>query len=107
MALKRRIKKLSKTEARRVSTTHFVICKACNNEEIPVPLEVTAVMCGRCVQRMIGPPESEMPKHKKPRGWHHRVYFEHVDGIYSKGVLVTDDTEIATLRALHAVGTTE
>jgi hypothetical protein len=101
MTLKRRIKKLSKSEARRISTTHFIICKVCNNEELAVPVEVTAVTCARCVQRMIDPPASEVPKNKKPRGWHHRMYFEHVDGVYSKGVLITDNDEIENLRTLY------
>lgn len=97
-SLKRRIKKLSKSQAQRISGTHFLVCKECGGHEIEVPGDVSAVTCAYCVQRMISPPPVPKEKSDKPRGWHFKPFFEHEGQVFSKGELVTDDDEIATLR---------
>jgi len=99
-ALKRRTKKMTKAEVRRVSGTHYVVCKLCQLEEELVPLDIGAVTCARCVQGMITPP-IENVRSGKPRGWHFKVYFEHDGVVYSKGDIVTDRKEIQRLKSLH------
>lgn len=99
--LKRRNKKLSKLMARRMSGTHFIVCKVCHEVELEVSADTVAVTCGRCVQLMIPPPENYIKKEKsdKPRGWHFKAYFEHEGVVYSKGIEVTDEDEIKELKA--------
>ena len=98
--LKRRIKKASRTEVMKTSGRHYVLCKECSSEEVLVSIEIGAVTCGRCVQKLVSPPEykQKVVKSDKPRGWHFKMYFEH-DGIaYSKGEVITDKKEIARLK---------
>jgi hypothetical protein len=100
--LKRRIKKASRTEVMKTSGRHYVLCKECSSEEVLVSIEIGAVTCGRCVQRMSAPPENRHSavKSDKPRGWHFKVYFEQNGVVYSKGEIVTDKKEIAKLKKL-------
>lgn len=102
MALKRRIKKLTKSEIRKIGGRQYLICSECGEEEVEVPSDIGRVTCAYCVQKMIAPPAgyrkestSETPK---PRGWHFKEYFEHEGKIYSKGKEITDPEEIATLK---------
>lgn len=97
--LKRRTKKLSKSEVRKLTGVTSLTCSECNLIEVDVPTDIGRVTCARCVQKMIAPP-SNMKKEKsdKPRGWHFKIYFEHNGLVYSKGELVTDTKEIAKLK---------
>jgi ribosomal protein S27E len=101
MALKRRIKKLSKSEVRKISGRHYLICGECGNEEVEVPSDVARVTCAHCVQKMVAPPtgyKKESTGTPKPRGWHFKMYFEQDGIVYSKGVEVTDPAEIKRLK---------
>lgn len=100
MALKRRIKKQSKAEVRKIAGRRYLICSECNEEEVEVPGDVGKVICAYCVQNSIAPPVEFNKKEKsdKPRGWHFKVYFEHDGVVYSKGVAVTDPNEINRLK---------
>lgn len=101
MALKRRIKKLSKSEVRKISGRHYLICGECGNEEVEVPSDVARVTCATCVQKMVAPPagyKKETTGTPKPRGWHFKIYFEQDGIVYSKGVEVTDPAEIKRLK---------
>lgn len=102
-SLKRRIKKLSKTQAARISGTHFLVCKECGGYEVQVPMDVSAVTCARCVQRMIAPPPGPKEKSDKPRGWHFKAYFEHEGVVYAKGEPITDPDEILQLKREHGI----
>lgn len=102
-SLKRRIKKLSKAQAARISGTHFLVCKECGGYEVEVPMDVSAVTCAYCVQRMIVPPPMPKEKSDKPRGWHFKAYFEHEGVVYSKGEPVTDPDEILQLKREHGI----
>jgi hypothetical protein len=98
--LKRRIKKASKTTVSKVSGRYYLLCAECNIEEVLVGTDIGTVVCGRCVQKLVSPPEykQKVVKSDKPRGWHFKMYFEH-DGIaYSKGEVITDKKEIARLK---------
>ena len=103
MALKRRIKKLTKTEIRKVSGRRYLMCGECGNEEVEVPGDVARVTCATCVQKMVAPPVgyNKAEKSDKPRGWHFKQYFEHNGIVYSKGVEVTDPDEIKKLKKTH------
>lgn len=101
MALKRRIKKLTKSEVRKVSGRQYLICSECGEEEIQVPSDVGRVTCAYCVQKMIAPPagyKKQSTGSPKPRGWHFKEYFEHEGVVYSKGTEVTDPDQIAELK---------
>jgi hypothetical protein len=102
--LKRRIKKATQSEVRKVSGRQYLVCKECSNEEVLVGIDIGAVTCGRCVQKMSSPPENRqsIAKSDKPRGWHFKVYFEQNGVVYSKGEIVTDKKEIAKLKKLQA-----
>jgi hypothetical protein len=96
MALKRRIKKLSKSEALKVTGRTFLVCSECDSEEVEVPSDIGRVTCARCVQKMVAPPPEVQKKsegEKFPRGWHFKARYVHTDGkVYRKGVL-TDETD--------------
>lgn len=100
MALKRRTKKLSKSQVLQVTGRHYVICSECSKEELEVSIDIGSVVCARCVQKMIAPPAGYINKEKsdKPRGWHFKQYFEHNGVVYSKGVEVSDVDEIKRLK---------
>jgi hypothetical protein len=100
--LKRRTKKASRTEVLKTSGRQYLVCKECNNEEVLVSMDVGAVTCGRCVQRMSAPPENRQSavKSDKPRGWHFKMYFEQNGVVYSKGEIITDKKEIAKLKKM-------
>jgi DNA-directed RNA polymerase subunit RPC12/RpoP len=99
MALKRRIKKLSKSEIRKVVGRQYLVCSECGAEEVEVPQEIVRVTCAYCVQKMIAPPSGyKTEKSDKPRGWHFKSYFEQNGVVYSRGVVVTDPVEIKRLR---------
>lgn len=100
--LNRRIKKLSKSMAAKITGRQHLICSECNNEEVEVPADVSKVTCAYCVQKMIAPPEEVREKSDKPRGWHFKMYFEHNGVVYSKGKEVTDVTEITRLKKLKS-----
>lgn len=99
MALKRRIKKLTKSEIRKVGGRQYLICSECGNEDVEVPSDISRVTCATCVQKMIAPPPNyKKEKSDKPRGWHFKEYFEHDGIVYSKGREITDPDEIAILK---------
>jgi len=102
MALKRRIKKLSKAEIRKVGGRHYLICSECGNEDVEVPSDISRVTCATCVQKMIAPPQGYQKERTsvtpRPRGWHFKEYFEHEGVVYSKGKEVTDPKQIADLK---------
>lgn len=83
-------------------STKFLACKVCDVEEIEVGLDIKAVTCGDCVQRMLPPPEFAKKKvdgDKFPRGWHFKARYVHTDGtVYTKGVR-TDETDIPVAAA--------
>jgi ribosomal protein S27E len=103
MALKRRIKKLTKSEIRKVGGRHYLMCGECGNEEVEVPSDIGRVTCATCVQKMVAPPVGykKTEKSDKPRGWHFKQYFEHNGVVYSKGVEVTDQTQIKVFKKAH------
>lgn len=104
--LKRRTKKLSKSEVRKLTGVISVVCSECNLVEVDVPADVGRVTCALCVQKMISPPPSvKKEKSDKPRGWHLKMYFEHGGLVYSKGELVTDAKQIVKLKNLTPVST--
>jgi hypothetical protein len=97
-SLKRRTKKLTKTQALRISGTHFLICKECGIEDVQVPKDVSAVTCARCVQRMTDSPFPQKQKDDRPKGWQIRPFFEYEGQVFKRGRLVTDETLIFELR---------
>lgn len=103
MALKRRIKKLNKSQIKTAVGRHILSCKVCDTVEVEVSTDVVAVTCAYCVQKLVAPPAGITPKEKsdKPRGWHFKMFFEHDGIVYSKGEIVTDAKEIAKLRKLN------
>lgn len=104
--LKRRTKKLSKSEVKKLTGVISVVCSECNLVEVDVPADIGRVTCARCVQKMISPPPNiKKEKSDKPRGWHFKMYFEHDGLVYSKGELVTDTKQIAKLKNLTPVVT--
>ena len=101
MALKRRIKKLSKAEARKISGRQYLICSECGEEEVEVPSDIGRVTCAYCVQKMVAPPpgyRKDPTGTPKPRGWHFKEYFEQDGVVYSRGEEVTDPERIAELK---------
>ena len=97
--LKRRTKKLSKSEVKKLTGVTSVVCSECNLIEVRVPADIGRVTCGRCVQKMISPPAGiRKDTSNKPRGWHLKAYFEHEGVVYSKGTVVTDTKEITKLK---------
>lgn len=96
MALKRRIKKLTKTEIRKVGGRQYLICSECGNEEVEVSIDIARVTCAYCVQKMVAPPPDTQKKsdgEKFPRGWHFKARYVHTDGkVYVRGKL-TDETD--------------
>lgn len=96
MALKRRIKKLSKTQVLKVTGRKILVCSECDNEEVEVSTDIGRVTCAYCVQKMIAPPPDTQKKsdgEKFPRGWHFKARYVHTNGkVYCKGVL-TDETD--------------
>lgn len=96
MALKRRIKKLTKVEIRKVGGRQYLICSECGNEEVEVPSDVARVTCAYCVQKMIAPPPEVQKKsdgEKFPRGWHFKARFVAPDGrVFVRGQL-TDEKD--------------
>ena len=111
--LTRRTKKLTKSQAVKVTGRKYLLCSKCESEEILVSNDIGKVICPYCVQSMIAPPENynSHPKSDKPRGWHFKKYFEHEGVVYSRGKEITDKKEIAALRKeannVSAVDTTE
>lgn len=101
MALKRRIKKLSKSEIRKVGGRQYLICGECGNHEVEVPSDVVRVTCAYCVQKMIAPPPEVQKKsdgEKFPRGWHFKARYVHTDGkVYVRGKL-TDETDTPSIQ---------
>lgn len=98
--LKRRIKKLTKSQLVKHNGRHTLMCKECNLISKEVSTEVSAFTCCYCVQKMIAPPANykKATKSDKPRGWHFKMYFEQDGVVYSKGQVITDPKEIAALR---------
>jgi hypothetical protein len=98
--LTRRIKKLTKSMAIKVTGRQYLLCTECGEEEVEVPADIGKVTCAQCVQKMIAPPESVQSREKsdKPRGWHFKAYFEHDGVVYSRGKVVTDPAEIKLLK---------
>lgn len=102
MALKRRIKKLTKSMVTKMTGTTFLACKECGDIDVMVPADTKSVVCADCVQKWISPPPNyKKEKSDKPRGWHFMMYFEHDGVVYSKGVEVTDADEIRALKKAH------
>jgi hypothetical protein len=108
MTLKRRIKRLSKTEALRVTGRKYLICGECNNEEVEVAADIGRITCAYCVQRMIAPPPNIQKKpegEKFPRGWHFKTRYVHTDGrVFCKGV-ETGETDTPTKTAVKKKAT--
>jgi hypothetical protein len=100
--LTRRRKKLTKPQALRATGRKYLVCSGCNLEEVEVTADIASVVCGTCVQKLVGAPAVPKPKSDKPRGWHLKPYFELNDIVYAKGIEVTDPDEIAELRKLHS-----
>ena len=99
MALKRRIKKLTKSMVAQMTGTMFLTCKECNESDVLAPCDTRSIICSDCVQKMIAPPSNyKKEKSDKPRGWHFMSYFEHGGIVYSKGIEVTDKIEIKRLK---------
>lgn len=100
MALTRRIKKMSNSMLSKHVGKHELVCKECGITPHIVSTEVSAFTCGRCVQKLVAPPDCYVVKEKsdKPRGWHFKLFFEHGGVVYSKGEIVTDPAEIKRLR---------
>lgn len=101
MALKRRIKKLSKAEIKQVGGRQYLMCGECGLREVEVPSDIIRVTCAYCVQKMIAPPPSVQKKsegEKFPRGWHFKARYVHTDGkVYIRGKL-TDETDTPTVK---------
>jgi hypothetical protein len=102
MLKRRRTKKMSKAEARKVKAgTQYLTCKVCGITEIKTNSDTVAVTCAICVIGMVAQPET--PKYLtkttgKPRGWHFKSYFEYEGKVYSRGVEITKPSEITKLR---------
>jgi hypothetical protein len=99
--LKRRIKKLTKAQASRITGTKLLICRECSNEEVTVPADTASVVCSYCVMKWVGAPPAPKPKSDKPRGWHFKKYFEHGGVVYSMGEVISDLKQIAQLKREH------
>jgi len=71
------------------STKKFLTCKECNDIEVEVSVDIGAVTCAYCVQRIVEPPLStKRPAEgdKFPRGWALKTTYIHTDGrIFERG----------------------
>lgn len=103
MKTKRRASKLIKGLKRRKVTAkaikhsqqvarmsnQWLLCSKCQQEELEVAGDVSAVICSTCVQRMVPPPVVKLIVKKKssfPRGWHFMKRFVAPDGtVYERG----------------------
>jgi hypothetical protein len=86
-----------------------LVCTGCELEEVEVPTDTRSVLCGICVQQLVGGPPKPKPKLDRPRGWHLKTYIEFDGVVYSKGVAITDPAEIKVLRTAATaagIGTT-
>ena len=99
MVLTRRIKKLKKSQVAKITGRQMLMCKECGNKEVEVSVDVCAVTCAYCVQKMVAPPVGHVKeKSDKPKGWQFKKYFEHNGIVYSKGKVVSEPEKIAELK---------
>lgn len=100
MALKRRIKKLSKSMRIKATGRVILTCSICEKNDIEVPADISHVTCGRCVQAMVAPPEEPNKKIKstRPKGWQFKRLYEEDGLVYSRGKLISDPELISELR---------
>jgi len=89
--IRRKIQKVSVElkKSYRKGMRKYLICKECNFHEVLVSFEVGSVICGNCVQKMVGAPAGITPKsteEKFPRGWALKARYVHTDGrVFVKG----------------------
>lgn len=71
------------------NTKKWLMCKVCDEVEVEVAQDISAVTCAYCVQKQVPPPENLKPKdpaEKFPRGWALKARYVHVDGrVFEKG----------------------
>lgn len=71
------------------NTKKWLMCKVCDEVEVEVAQDISAVTCAYCVQKQVPPPENLKPKdpaEKFPRGWALKATYIHTDGrIFEKG----------------------
>jgi hypothetical protein len=102
MLKRRRTKKISKAEARKMKAgTQILTCKVCGITRVKTNTDTVAITCAICVSTMVAEPEQ--PKYLtktsgKPRGWHFKNYFEYEGKVYSRGVEITKQSDIKKLR---------
>ena len=68
--------------------TKWLICSNCNIEEIKVDEDVVSIICGRCTQKLVEPPqmilkerqEEKEKRLKRPRGWQFMKEFVDSEG---------------------------
>jgi len=94
---KRRIKKLNKSEHRKILSKQILTCDTCKKVKIEVRDNIVSVTCSLCLVKEAGFPEVSV-KSDKPRGWHFMEYFEYGGVVYSKGQVITDKKQISKLK---------
>ena len=86
---KKKSKKFSPLKKR----TKWLVCSRCNIEEIEVDDDVISVICGRCTQKLVEPPQAilkkrreEEKKSNRPRGWQFmKVFVDGEGNVFHKG----------------------
>lgn len=88
----KKIKKLSKKDIERIQnrgSRKSLYCKECQSFVDDIAFDIDAVICSRCVQKIVAPPEnykSNAPEEKRPRGWQFKTRYVSPSGkIYHKG----------------------
>lgn len=75
----------------------WLICSICGDEEMRVGGDVKSIICPRCVQRMVDPPDLPEFRPAKesdnwPKGWWLKLRYEAPNGkLYSKGEEVSEE----------------
>lgn len=100
---RRKIKKVTKSQFKQLRGNKWLVCKECEEEEVAVAMDTSAVTCAVCVQKTLAPPPAtkKVVKSGMPRGWHFKVYFEKDGVVYSKGKVIKDAKKIASLKKAH------
>ena len=102
MLKRQRAKKATAKEKARIGRdgSKYLNCKVCEVIEVKTSYDTVAVTCRYCVARSVAAPEmpKSMQKSGKPQGWHFKSYFEHEGKVYSRGVEITDPTELKELK---------
>ena len=77
--------------------SQWLLCQTCNFEEVEVGPDISAVICARCVQKLVPAPEEKKPVIRLhtgfARGWHLKKRYIAPDGnIYERGKQVEAST---------------